>query len=99
MNGFSQSAVLDLGIEPDWEAVRSAWDSCRASLARAGLPDDESYQIAMVAQELLENAVKYGNFQPGERVKLEICIRPDETIVEVKNRVGVGDANLRRFDQ
>ena len=95
----ARAVVLDLGIEPEWDAVKAAWDPCRAVLARAGLTDDESYQLAMVAQELLENAVKYGAFRNGERVGLEIRVRPEETIVEVKNRVGVGDANLRRFDQ
>ena len=95
----ARAVVLDLGIDPEWDAVKATWDPCRATLARAGLSDDESYQLAMVAQELLENAVKYGAFKHGERVGLEIRVQPEETIVEVKNRVGVGDANLRRFDQ
>jgi anti-sigma regulatory factor (Ser/Thr protein kinase) len=91
--------ALDLRIDPEWEAVKAAWDPCRAALSRAGLTDDETYQLAMVAQELLENAVKYGAFAAGEAVLLGIHAAEEEVIVEVKSRVGVDDNHLRRFDR
>src|SRR5512134_1217405 len=94
-----RASVLGLDIDPEWDAVKAAWDPCRAMLTRAGLSEDESYQLAMVAQELLENAVKYGAFRPGERIELELRVVPEDAIVEVKSRVGVDDAHLRRFDQ
>lgn len=93
------SGTLDLRIDPEWDAVKAAWDPCRTVLARAGLSDDETYQLAMVAQELLENAVKYGAFGRGERIALGISTAVEDVIVEVKSRVGVDDAHLRRFDQ
>jgi hypothetical protein len=95
----SQTNVLALGIEPEWDAVKATWEPCRAMLARAGLSDDETYQLAMVAQELLENAVKYGAYHEGERIDLEVRVAPEDATVEVKSRAGVDDANLRRFDQ
>jgi hypothetical protein len=95
----SEPIALALRIAPDWEAIRAAWDPCRAMLSRAGFDDDQTYQLAMVAQELLENAVKYGAFHPGERVGLEVRVAPDDVTLEVRSRVGVNDANLRRFDQ
>lgn len=98
-NRSARASVLDLGIEPLWDAVKAAWEPCRAMLARAGVGEDEAYQLAMVAQELLENAVKYGAFHAGERVGLEVRVLPEEATVEVKSRVGVDDAHLRRFDQ
>ncbi len=91
--------VLDLRIEPRWEAVKAAWDPCRAVLARAGLSEDESYQLAMVAQELLENAVKYGTFESGERIHLGVRAGEEDVTVEVKSRVGVDEAHLHRFDR
>jgi hypothetical protein len=91
--------VLALGIEPEWDAVKATWEPCRAMLGRAGLNDDESYQLAMVAQELLENAVKYGAYRGGERIALEVRVAAEDATVEVKSRVGVDDAHLRRFDQ
>lgn len=91
--------TLEVRIAPDWDAVKAAWDPCRAALTRAGLSDDESYQLSMVAQELLENAVKYGAFSAGERIALGIEANPEDVVVEVKSRVGVDDAHLRRFDR
>lgn len=90
---------LEMRLPPQWEAVKSAWDPCRAALAKAGLSDDETYQLAMVAQELLENAVKYGAFTNGERILLGVLAAEDDVVVEVKSRVGVDDAHLRRFDR
>lgn len=91
--------ALDLQIAPEWEAVKAVWDVCREMLARAGLTDDETYQLAMVARELLENAVKFGACAEGERILLGIRAADEEVVVEVKSRVGVDEAHLRRFDQ
>ncbi len=91
--------TLSLRIAPEWSAIQSAWDPCRVMLARVGFDDDTTYQLAMVAQELLENAVKYGAFRAGERVSLEVRAGRDDVTLEVKSRVGVDDANLRRFDK
>lgn len=93
------AAALDLRIAPEWDAVKAVWDPCRSMLASNGLSADEAYQLAMVSQELLENAVKYGAFSEAERVDLTVRVLPEDVTVEVKNRVGVDDANLRRFDQ
>jgi hypothetical protein len=91
--------TLALRIVPEWDAIKAAWDPCRAMLSRAGFDEDATYQLAMVAQELLENAVKYGAFRPGERIALEVRAGPEDVTLEVKSRLGVDDANLRRFDQ
>jgi hypothetical protein len=94
-----QPTALDLRIEPEWDAIKAAWDPCRAMLSRAGVEDDEGYQLSMAAQELLENAVKYGAFRDGERIVLEIRAAGEDVTVEVKSRVALDDAHLRRFDQ
>jgi hypothetical protein len=92
--------TLALRIEPQWDAIQTAWDPCRAMLARVGFDDDTTYQLAMVAQELLENAVKYGTFRGGERISLEVRAARDDVTLEVKSRVGTTeDKNLRRFDK
>jgi hypothetical protein len=93
------AAALELRIAPEWDAVKATWDQCRALLAAAGLAQDESYQLAMVAQELLENAVKYGAFGGSERIALGLRVVPEDVTIEVKSRVGVDDAHLRRFDR
>jgi hypothetical protein len=94
-----EPVTLALRIDPEWDAIKAAWDPCRAMLSRVGFDDDQTYQLAMVAQELLENAVKHGASAPGERISLEVRAGSDDVTLEVKSRIGVDDANLRRFDQ
>ena len=91
--------TLALRIDPEWDAIKAAWDPCRAMLSRVEFDDDATYQLAMVLQELLENAVKYGAFDAGEQISVGVRAGPDDVTLEVKSRVGVNDANLRRFDQ
>jgi hypothetical protein len=95
----AEPLALELRIDPEWDAIKAAWDPCRKLLSRAGYDEDVTYQLAMVAQELLENAVKYGTFGAGERVVLDVRAEPDDVTLEVRSRVGVDDANLHRFDQ
>ncbi len=91
--------TLDVSIAPTWDAIKAAWDPCRSALVESGLSGDEAYQLAMVSQELLENAVKYGAFAAAERIDLRMRIAPEDVTIEVKSRVGVDDAHLRRFDR
>jgi hypothetical protein len=96
---FVERPGLELRIEPEWDAVKAAWEPCRTVLAGEGLSGDETYQLAMVAQELLENAVKYGASTSADRIVLEVRTSGEDVTVQVKSRVGVDDAHLRRFDQ
>jgi hypothetical protein len=90
---------LELPIPPDWDAVKAVWDPCRELLRRAGLHEDEAYALSMVAQELLENAVKYGANRGEEPLRLGLHVAREDVTVEVKSRVGVDDEHLRRFDE
>jgi hypothetical protein len=91
--------VLEMTVPPEWTAVKAVWDPCRTMLEGAGLGPDEAYALAMVAQELLENAVKYGACGQGEALKVALRVDPDDVTVEVASRVGVDDAHLRTFDR
>jgi hypothetical protein len=90
--------VLTLELPPDWTAVKAVWEPCRTALRGAGLGEDEAYALAMVSQELLENAVKYGVAEGGG-ITLSVRVGPEDVIVEVRSRVGVDDAHLRTFDR
>jgi len=96
--GTQEAPGLDLRVRPVWDAVKAAWEPCRSAFASSGLDADEAYQLAMVAQELLENAVKYGAFRTGEEITLALHVGQREATIEVRSRVGVDDAHLRRFD-
>ncbi len=90
--------LLDVRMPPEWSAVKAAWDPCRHTLEEAGLHPDEAYALAMVAQELLENAVKYGA-PDADAIRLRLLLEGDEVTVEVHNRLGVDEAHLQIFDQ
>jgi len=90
---------LDLDLPPDWGAIRRSWDPCHDALARGGLSEDEAYALCMVAQELLENAVKYGDAASGQPVHLSVEVAPAEVTIEVKNRVAGNDLQLHHFDR
>ncbi len=88
--------ILELMLPPDWEAVRAVWDSCRGMLERSGLPPDEAYSLAMVAQELLENAVKYGA-GGADGIRLSLRVEEEDVTVVVVSRVGEDDTHVRAF--
>jgi len=90
--------LLEIRIEPTWEAVKSVWDVCYQALKKAGLKPDETDALSMAAHELLENAVKYGTFSPGDGIGLRITREHGGIVVEVRHPVAHG-ADLRRLDE
>jgi hypothetical protein len=88
--------TLELTLPREWDAVRAVWDSCRGMLERSGLAEDEAYSLAMVAQELLENAVKYGA-SGVDAIRLSLRVDEEDVTVEVRSRVGEDDAHVRAF--
>lgn len=91
--------ALSVELPPDWSAVKTVWEPCRELLRQAGLGSDEAYALAMVAQELLENAVKYGAPDAGESIRLSLRVDPEDVTVEVRSRAGLDDAFLKTLDR
>ncbi|HET9552045.1 MAG TPA: ATP-binding protein [Anaeromyxobacteraceae bacterium] len=88
---------LELKLPPEWSAIQRAWEPCRATLDRAGLDEATVYALSMAAQELLENAVKYGDASAD--ISLTLQLSPAEVTIEVRNRVGADEAQLHGFDR
>ena len=86
-------------LQPNWECVRGAWDVCVDGLRTVGLDADTVNALAMIAQELLENAVKYGTFGAAdERIELAVAVDGATATVEVKHPVDGADGRLRQLD-
>lgn len=87
-------------LPPDWDAIKAIWDECQGYLQSKAVDTDTSYSLSMVTQELLENAVKYGHFDPGraEGVKLSIEVSPREVIIEVKSPTASDPLQLKKLD-
>jgi hypothetical protein len=92
-------ASLELDLPPTWGSIQPVWAPCHEALCRGGLAENEAYALSMVAQELLENAVKYGDPSSPRPIHLSIQLTPAEVTIEVQNRVAVEDAELVRFDR
>jgi hypothetical protein len=86
--------TLELTLPPEWDAVRAAWDACHGMLSGSGLGEDEAYALSMVAQELLENAVKYGGDGADSSVRLSVRVEDAGVTVEVRSRVPPDERHL-----
>lgn len=85
--------VLELSLPPEWDSVRAGWGACRGLLAAAGLPEEETDALSMVAQELIENAVKYGG-GGDEAIRVSLRVETAGITVEVRSRVPADGAHL-----
>lgn len=92
------TARLERRLPPDWDAVKATWDDCLAHLKANGLDADTAYSLCMVAQELLENAVKYGRIDGSETIILSIDVAERAVTIEVKSPSHAQPAQLKKLD-
>ncbi len=93
-------ARMDLRVEPVWEEIDRIRDATADFVRGRGLTEDTVDAISMVACELTENAMKYGEFGPGDRITLTLLHRPHAVLVEIKNPIGeLGSRNLALMDR
>ena len=91
---------FELKLVPDWDTVKSSWDDCHRFLSDHGLDADQAYALSMTAQELLENAIKYGGFSnPSQRVELLITMDDRVVTIEVKAPAHRDPVKLRKLDE
>lgn len=93
------SAPFVLRVPPEWEAIKALWDPCQDHLGGQGLDPDVVYALSMAAQELLENAVKYGAHDDGTELELTLTVGTREVTVEVKGRITPDPRMLTRLDE
>ena len=90
---------FELRLAPDWDTVKSAWDDCHRFFVEHGLDADQAYALSMTAQELLENAVKYGGFtNPAQRVELSVAMGQTDVTIEVKAPAHQDPVRLKKLD-
>jgi hypothetical protein len=96
------SEVLETKLRPDWTEMERVNEVAHEFLERCGLSDDLVDTFTMVACELVENGIKYGDAQPGPAGALELHVSVAETsiTVQVRNRITPGSRHhLRQLDQ
>lgn len=88
-------------IPCDWDAAAALWNDCSEFFTARGLSPDEVYALTMAASELLENAVKYGDWEraPKDTISLSIEVAPRSVTVEVGCPTADDARALRRLDE
>ncbi len=91
---------LALEIPPEWDAIDGMRSRVITFLREAAEAQPLVDGIAMVVCELTENAIKYGTFDPTDRVHMTVDVTPRAITVEVRNPTSKEDlAQLNRLDR
>lgn len=100
MDGVDEdfSFVLDMPVRTEWtsiEVVRSAVKGCLVTMLQSL---DTTHSIAMVTGELLENAVKYGDWSNARsRFRLRMTGRSGAVRIEVTNPLPPASGHAERL--
>ncbi len=85
-------------ITSDWDQIETARMDCTKFLIDSGFSEDVIDAVSLCLGELLENAIKYGNFdKKGEDIVFTITIDSGSITVEVTNPVS--DTNIDHLNK
>ncbi|MBA3392615.1 MAG: hypothetical protein H0T89_08225 [Deltaproteobacteria bacterium] len=90
--GFS----IDMTVRNEWRNVDLLRTSVQNCFTAVFADVDGCHAIAMVTGELLENALKYGDWTRGDRAMFRLRVhgtRENDVEVSVQNPVGESDGN------
>jgi anti-sigma regulatory factor (Ser/Thr protein kinase) len=80
-----------LTVRPEWESIENVREAVRlAASAVYGDGGQAAHVLAMVAAELLENAVKYGDPGASGPIRFSLDIDQGESVFVVTNAVAPG---------
>jgi hypothetical protein len=93
--GFS----IDLTVRNEWRNVDLLRTSVQNCFIAVFADVDGCHAIAMVTGELLENALKYGNWASGERAMFRLRVVGNEGNIEVsvQNPLKLDDTNAHQL--
>ena len=92
-------SVLQKSLKPEWEEAERVREASAEFLAAHGFSGDLSFALSMVASELVENAVKYGDYQQRDRdISMAIEVGTTDVTIEVRNPVDQSSAHFQRLD-
>jgi hypothetical protein len=83
---------LDLSLPPEWSRIDPTREAVGLLVLAMFGDDDLRDALAMVSEELLENAIKY--CRPDSTVSISIRHEDDDVVVSVTNAVEEGAAHL-----
>lgn len=91
---------VEVPFGPQWQHVELLRMSILHCLATLFQSRDFCEQLGMVAAELLENAIHYGDWAGADQRPFRIAVRGDggDVVVEVSNPVDLATLNVKRLE-
>ncbi|MCG8481031.1 MAG: hypothetical protein MI724_18200 [Spirochaetales bacterium] len=96
------SEEFHISVKPDWNEMVRVNEKIHGFLRSIYMPDHEVDTYTMVACELVENGIKYGDSGSSSRAEVELMLSivGFSITVEVKNRIGDETRfHLRQLDR
>ena len=92
---------IRMGIKPEWDNIEDVRVKAEYFLRTLNVNDDVKDAVIMSISELLENAIKYGNFSDDKNeIIASISLSERDITVEVKSPVkDEDDLHFRRLDK
>jgi len=92
---------IRVGIKPEWDNIEEVRNKTEIFLKSKNINEDTIDAVIMNISELLENAIKYGNFTSTENeITASILITERDITVEVKSPVkDEDDFHFKRLDR
>lgn len=92
---------IEFSIKPEWDEIEIVRNESTDFLQSHGLSDDAVHSLSMIISELIENGIKYGDFQIVEKkVVVLIQIEQNNVTIEVNNPVDLHALeHLTRLDK
>ncbi|MCA1828045.1 MAG: ATP-binding protein [Myxococcales bacterium] len=87
-------------LPAEWSSAKRIWDEARVFFGAHGLDESESHALATTASELVENAIKYGDWAraPHEPISVLLDASPRAATVEVESPAVDNPVLLRQLD-
>jgi len=76
--------IITKKLKPIWDEIEHAREICSSNLIKEKYNVDVIDAIIMISSELLENAIKYGNYEDGRNEIFYKVYTNDKIIVEVQ---------------
>lgn len=79
---------IEFDVKPDWDEIEKVRNESADFLQSHELSDDTIHSLSMIISELIENGLKYGDFETeGNKVVVIINVATNMVTVEVLNPV------------
>ncbi len=98
---MAPSSELTLRVSSAWSELIRVNQTVEQFLEALGVAEDDTARLTMVACELVENAIKYGNVRTGrEDVGLTLKLAEGRVVIQVTNPVSeTSRRDLRELDK